>query len=91
MFVKDANDPNQLIWVLVVLTMGYIRVNCITEYLCAPLGQALRNEDPYVCKTAAVCVAKLYDIAQQLVQQRRFLNTLYGLISKFQPQSGGSC
>lgn len=41
---------------------GCIRVDRITEYLCDPLGRALRDDDPYVRKTAAVCVAKLYDI-----------------------------
>ena len=61
-FVKDANDPNPLIRALAVRTMGCIRVDRITEYLCEPLSRALRGEDPYVRKTAAVCVAKLYDI-----------------------------
>lgn len=41
---------------------GCIRVDRITEYLCDPLSRALRDDDPYVRKTAAVCVAKLYDI-----------------------------
>ena len=45
-FVKDANDPNPLIRALAVRTMGCIRVDRITEYLCEPLGRALRDEDP---------------------------------------------
>ena len=45
-FVKDANDPNPLIRALAVRTMGCIRVDRITEYLCDPLGRALRDEDP---------------------------------------------
>ena len=32
------------------------------EYLCEPLRKCLKDEDPYVRKTSAVCVAKLYDI-----------------------------
>jgi len=84
-FVKDANDPNPLIRALAVRTMGCIRVDRITEYLCEPLGRALRDEDPYVRKTAAVCVAKLYDIAPQLVQERGFLDTLHDLISDSNP------
>ena len=80
-FVKDANDPNPLIRALAVRTMGCIRVDRITEYLCDPLARALRDEDPYVRKTAAVCVAKLYDIAPGLVEERRFLETLHDLIS----------
>jgi len=84
-FVKDASDPNPLIRALAVRTMGCIRVDRITEYLCEPLARALRDEDPYVRKTAAVCVAKLYDIAASLVEERGFLETLHDLISDSNP------
>eukprot|EP00571_Detonula_confervacea_P017660 CAMPEP_0172312574 /NCGR_PEP_ID=MMETSP1058-20130122/17991_1 /TAXON_ID=83371 /ORGANISM="Detonula confervacea, Strain CCMP 353" /LENGTH=926 /DNA_ID=CAMNT_0013026077 /DNA_START=60 /DNA_END=2840 /DNA_ORIENTATION=+ len=84
-FVKDANDPNPLIRALAVRTMGCIRVDRITEYLCEPLSKALRDEDPYVRKTAAVCVAKLYDIAPELVLERGFIETLHDLISDSNP------
>ncbi len=36
----------------------------------------LQDDDPYVRKTAAVCVAKLYDINAELVEDRGFLDTL---------------
>jgi AP-1 complex subunit beta-1 len=65
--------------------MGCIRVNTITEYLCEPLSRCLRDEDPYVRKTAAVCVAKLYDISPELVEDRGFLDTLRDLISDANP------
>uniref|UniRef100_A0A8C6PSA1 Adaptor related protein complex 1 subunit beta 1 n=1 Tax=Nothobranchius furzeri TaxID=105023 RepID=A0A8C6PSA1_NOTFU len=65
-FVKDCEDPNPLIRALAVRTMGCIRVDKITEYLCEPLRKCLKDEDPYVRKTAAVCVAKLHDINAQL-------------------------
>ncbi len=84
-FVKDANDPNPLIRALAVRTMGCIRVDRITEYLCEPLARALRDEDPYVRKTAAVCVAKLYDIAPGLVEEKGFLESLHDLISDSNP------
>jgi len=84
-FVKDANDPNPLIRALAVRTMGCIRVDRITEYLCEPLARALRDEDPYVRKTAAVCVAKLYDIAPLLVEEKGFLESLHDLISDSNP------
>jgi AP-1 complex subunit beta-1 len=84
-FVKDASDANPLIRALAVRTMGCIRVDRITEYLCEPLSRALRDDDPYVRKTAAVCVAKLYDIAPDLVVERGFLETLHDLISDSNP------
>jgi AP-1 complex subunit beta-1 len=38
-FVMDAQDPNPLIRALAVRTMGCIRVDKITEYLCEPLAR----------------------------------------------------
>ncbi len=84
-FVKDAKNPNPLIRALAVRTMGCIRVDRITEYLCEPLRRALKDEDPYVRKTAAVCVAKLYDINAQLVEDQGFINTLKDLTSDPNP------
>ena len=59
-------------------TMGCIRVDKITEYLCEPLRKCLKDEDPYVRKTAAVCVAKLHDINANLVEDQGFLDQLKG-------------
>lgn len=64
---QDCEDSNPLIRALAVRTMGCIRVDKITEYLCEPLRKCLKDDDPYVRKTAAVCVAKLYDISSSMV------------------------
>ena len=75
--------------------MGCIRVDKITEYLCEPLRKCLKDEDPYVRKTAAVCVAKLYDINAQLVEEQGFLDMLRDLLSDSNPMvsslSQGCC
>ncbi|KAJ9549870.1 hypothetical protein OSB04_022413 [Centaurea solstitialis] len=84
-FVKDTQDPNPLIRALAVRTMGCIRVDKITEYLCDPLQRCLKDDDPYVRKTAAICVAKLYDIDAELVEDRGFLDGLKHLISDNNP------
>eukprot|EP01134_Creolimax_fragrantissima_P004200 CFRG4200T1 len=80
-FQKDCHDPSPLIRALAVRTMGCIRVDKITEYLCDPLRKCLKDEDPYVRKTAAVCVAKLYDINSELVEDQGFLETLRDMLS----------
>lgn len=82
---QDCEDPNPLIRALAVRTMGCIRVDKITEYLCEPLRKCLKDEDPYVRKTAAVCVAKLYDINAQLVEDQGFLDQLKDLLSDSNP------
>lgn len=84
-FQKDASDPNPLIRALAVRTMGCIRVDKITEYLCEPLRQCLKDTDPYVRKTAAVCVAKLYDINPELVEGQGFLDILNDLLADSNP------
>ncbi|CAL7936401.1 unnamed protein product [Xylocopa violacea] len=84
-FVKDCDDPNPLIRALAVRTMGCIRVDKITEYLCEPLRKCLKDDDPYVRKTAAVCVAKLYDINATLVEDQGFLDQLKDLLSDSNP------
>ncbi|KAK7088489.1 AP-1 complex subunit beta-1-like isoform X2 [Littorina saxatilis] len=84
-FVKDCEDSNPLIRALAVRTMGCIRVDKITEYLCEPLRKCLKDEDPYVRKTAAVCVAKMHDINAQLVEDQGFLDLLKDLLSDSNP------
>ena len=84
-FVKDTQDPNPLIRALAVRTMGCIRVDKIVEYLCEPLRKCLKDDDPYVRKTAAVCVAKLYDINGELVEDQGFLDMVYDLLGDSNP------
>lgn len=40
--LQDSQDPNPLIRALAVRTMGCIRVDKITEYLCDPLHRCLK-------------------------------------------------
>lgn len=80
-FRKDArHHSNPLLRALAVRTMGYIRVERISEYIFEPLAGALQDEDPYVRKTAAICVAKLYDIVPQLIEDEDILSRLCDLL-----------
>jgi hypothetical protein len=51
----------------------------------------LQDEDPYVRKTAAVCVAKLYDINPDLVVEQGFIETLRDLLSDANPMVCWTC
>eukprot|EP00164_Ancoracysta_twista_P004132 GFYU01005549.1.p1 GENE.GFYU01005549.1~~GFYU01005549.1.p1 ORF type:complete len:929 (+),score=345.40 GFYU01005549.1:52-2838(+) len=84
-FQKDSQDPNPLIRALAVRTMGCIRVERIIDYLCDPLRKTLRDEDPYVRKTAAICVAKLFDISPELAEDQGFLDLLTQQLSDSNP------
>eukprot|EP01114_Cavostelium_apophysatum_P004384 TRINITY_DN1460_c0_g1_i1.p1 TRINITY_DN1460_c0_g1~~TRINITY_DN1460_c0_g1_i1.p1 ORF type:complete len:890 (+),score=280.85 TRINITY_DN1460_c0_g1_i1:39-2708(+) len=84
-FQRDASDPNPLIRALAIRTMGCIRVDKVTEYLCEPLRNCLKDKDPYVRKTAALCVAKLYDMSPELVESQGLLDVLTQLLSDSNP------
>lgn len=45
----------------------------------------MEDEDPYVRKTAAVCVAKFHEIDAQMVEDQGFLDTLWDLIADLHP------
>ena len=84
-FVKDSEDPNPLVRALAIRTMGCLRAEKIIDYLCNPLQRALRDDNPYVRKTAALCVAKLYDLKPELVIENGFLDQLHDMISDSNP------
>ncbi|KAH9976832.1 clathrin binding protein [Lactifluus volemus] len=84
-FVKDSDDQNPLIRALAIRTMGCIRVEKIIDYLAGPLQKCLHDENPYVRKTAAICVAKLYDLKPELVLENGFLQQLHEMISDSNP------
>lgn len=80
-FQKDCLDPNPLIRGLAIRTMGCIRVDKVTEYLCEPLRMTLKDRDPYVRKCAALCVAKLHDLNRDLAKDQGFIEMLIDLLS----------
>jgi len=71
-----------LIRALAVRTMGYIRVKRINEYLIEPLKELLNDEDPYVKKTAVLCVPKVYEITPDLIEKHGIINTLQKMLVK---------
>ena len=54
-------------------------------------ARSLQDDDPYVRKTAAVCVAKLFDINPELVEDRGFLDLLKVCISQTQHVKLAGC
>ena len=61
--------------------MGCIGVETILDYLCEPLKDSMNDEDPYVRKTAAICVAKLFEISPAKVEDYKFVQKLEEMIS----------
>ncbi|KAL2389088.1 hypothetical protein RJ035_002589 [Blastomyces gilchristii] len=90
-FVQDSEDPNPLIRALAIRTMGCIRVEKMIDYLEEPLWKTLRDESPYVRKTAAICVAKLFDLNPTLCLENGFLERLQELIGDPNPMVVANC
>ncbi|KAI9823511.1 MAG: beta-adaptin [Phylliscum demangeonii] len=84
-FVQDTEDPNPLVRALAIRTMGCIRVDKMVDYMEEPLRKTLRDESPYVRKTAAICVAKLFDLNPTMCLENGFLETLQELIGDPNP------
>jgi len=78
--VSDMEDPNPLVRALALRTLSYIHVREFVEATATPLHDLLRDPDPYVRKTAAFCVAKLYDHDRDLVENSVVKNGGGGLI-----------
>lgn len=57
----------------------------IVDYMDEPLRKTLRDESPYVRKTAAICVAKLFDLNPALALENGFLETLQEMIGDPNP------
>ena len=65
--------------------MSYIPVPAIVSALLDPLRHALKDSDPYVRKTAAICVAKLYAHDRRLVEREDFVTSLRDLLADSNP------
>ncbi|KAG8730796.1 beta-adaptin [Ceratobasidium sp. 423] len=83
--LADSNDPNPLVRALAIRTMGCLRAEKIIDYLSDPLHKALKDQDPYVRKTAALCVAKLYELKPELAIDNGFLEQLLDMVADSNP------
>ena len=84
-FVRDCDDTNPLIRALALRTMACIRVQKIVEYLIMPLGKCIDDVDPYVRKTAAICISKFYDMDPQRCEDEGFIERLRRMIGDSSP------
>lgn len=84
-FVQDTEDTNPLVRALAIRTMGCIRVDKMVDYMEIPLRRTLLDDNPYVRKTAAICVAKLFDLNSEMCVEFGFLDELKNLLKDSNP------
>ena len=78
-------DPNPLVRALALRTMSYIHVREFVEATVPIVKHLLRDSDPYVRKTAAFCVAKLYDHDRHMVEASDLIDRLNSLLRDDNP------
>ncbi|KAJ1654075.1 hypothetical protein IWQ61_005926 [Dispira simplex] len=83
--LKDADDHNPLVRAQAIRTMSYLYVERVIDALCDPLRYSLKDKDPYVRKTAALCVVKLCMYDRTLVEEEQFIDMLKSLLSDANP------
>ncbi|KAL3955725.1 AP-2 adaptor complex subunit beta [Purpureocillium lilacinum] len=82
---NDMEDHNPLVRALALRTMSYIHVKEFVEATVPIVKHMLRDNDPYVRKTAAFCVAKLYDHDRQMVERSDLIDRLNSLLRDDNP------
>ncbi|KAI1750914.1 AP-2 complex subunit beta [Xylaria castorea] len=82
---QDMDDPNPLVRALALRTMSYVHVREFVESTVPLVKRLLRDADPYVRKTAAYCVAKLYDHDKLMVEQSDLIDRLNQLLRDDNP------
>lgn len=79
------NDGNPLIRALALRTISYIHVRDFVEATVQPLKHLMSDADPYVRKTAAFAVAKLYDHDRRLVESSDLIERLNNMLQDENP------
>ena len=70
---------------LALRTISYIHVRQFVEATLQPVKDLLRDNDPYVRKTAAFCVAKLYDHDRHMVEGSDLIDRLNMMLKDENP------
>ncbi|KAJ3232228.1 AP-2 complex subunit beta [Chytriomyces hyalinus] len=84
-FLKDTDDLNPLIRALAIRTLGCLRVEKVVDYLMEPLKKSLKDDDPYVRKTSALCVAKIFDLNPAICIDNGLIAILQDMLSDRNP------
>ncbi|KEG14275.1 AP-1 complex subunit beta [Trypanosoma grayi] len=80
-FLQDTTNSSPIVRALAVRTMMCIRVESVTEYTLEPLRRAVADPDPYVRKTVAIGIGKLFHQNSQIFFDQGFASELMKLLN----------
>lgn len=78
-------DTNPLVRALALRTVSYIHVREFVQASVQPVKRLISDPDPYVRKTAAFAVAKLYDHDRRLVEASDLIDRLNNMLRDENP------
>ena len=84
-FIQDSMCENPLIRALAVRTMCRIKLENVAEHMIIPVKKALKDEEPFVRKTAVLSVAKLYEIIPDAVENANIFEELIQMLNDENP------
>lgn len=70
---------------LALRTISYVSVKDYVDATIGPLKRLLKDDDPYVRKTAAFCVAKLHDHDRSLIERSDLIDRLNSMLRDENP------
>ena len=79
------DDSNPLIRALALRTISYVHVREFVEATVQPVKHLMADPDPYVRKTAAFCVAKLYEHNKIMVERSDLIDRLNRMLKDENP------
>lgn len=78
----DLSSHLPIVRALALRTIVRMDIESLTQHLAVPLQQSLSDEDPYVRKTAALCVAKLSGTQGTWVKEFGFIDRLREMLKE---------
>lgn len=78
-------DSNPLVRALALRTISYIHVREFVEATVQPVKRLMGDQDPYVRKTAAFCIAKLYEHDKKMVEASDLIDRLNSMLRDENP------
>lgn len=83
---KDCRDEDPMTRGLALRSFTSLRLEGVVEYLPKVITDGLRDQSPYVRKTAVMACVKLHHLSPESVTDGDFINTLYNMLRDRDPQ-----
>lgn len=77
---KDCRDEDPMTRGLALRSFTSLRLEGVVEYIPKVISDGLRDQSPYVRKTAVMACVKLHHLSPETVKGADLVNTLYAML-----------